>query len=306
MRQAAIALLLAWAGAVAAQDTEELQRQLRDRDARIRELTERLESLEKKAEPDDDLLRALERTLVLQGALMLRPRTYEVEPQFVYERWDKDRPPLRYRSEAAVTARAGLAWDSQVQIRVPYAHVSTLGDSASGLGDVDVALSHQLARESGYWPGLVASIAWLSRTGSDGLDGRVPTGGGFNVLQAGITASKRQDPLVHYATVAYADARARRIEGAYVDPGNTLGFRLGTILAASPGSSLTLGVNLAFVDSARVDGQSVPGTDTVSGTLQIGLGTVLSKSAMLSLGGEFRFSGNVPNFRLSLALPIRF
>jgi len=63
---------------------------------------------------------------------------------------------------------------------------------------------------------------------------------------------------------------------------------------------------LAFVDEGRVDGQRVPGTDTVLGTIQIGLGTVLTKSTMLSLGADFRFSGNIPNFRLSFGLPIRF
>jgi hypothetical protein len=69
---------------------------------------------------------------------------------------------------------------------------------------------------------------------------------------------------------------------------------------------------LAFVGATHVDGHSVPGTDTVVSTLQLGFAAVLTRSTVLLLGGEYRFSGNVgltesaPNFRLTAALPIRF
>jgi hypothetical protein len=50
----------------------------------------------------------------------------------------------------------------------------------------------------------------------------------------------------------------------------------------------------------------VPDTDTVFGTLQIGVGTVLSRNVLLNVAGDIRVTGNVPNFRLTLSLPIRF
>jgi len=111
---------------------------------------------------------------------------------------------------------------------------------------------------------------------------------------------------VYYGTISYADPHARTIESSRVDPGSTTGLRVGGILAATPETSVSLGVNLGFVGNTRVDGQPVPGTDGVLGTLQIGLGAIVTRSVMLNLGGEFRFSGNVPNFRLSLGVPIRF
>jgi len=43
-----------------------------------------------------------------------------------------------------------------------------------------------------------------------------------------------------------------------------------------------------------------------AGTLQLGFGTVLSRSAMPNVSREFRVSGNVPNLRPVLGLPIRF
>jgi hypothetical protein len=105
-----------------AQTVEELQRELAAKDARIKKLEQQLARSERKlqltkqstfaAKPasselktsqaattstvppaavseDEDLDRALERTLVREGALVLPPWTYELTPQFSYAHWDK-------------------------------------------------------------------------------------------------------------------------------------------------------------------------------------------------------------------------
>jgi hypothetical protein len=60
------------------------------------------------------------------------------------------------------------------------------------------------------------------------------------------------------------------------------------------------------VSGARVDGERVPDSDDVLATLQIGFSTILGRRVLLSLSGDFRLSGDVPDFRLSASLPIRF
>jgi len=304
------ALFFAQAQAVRAQSAEELQRMLKERDARIQELIRRIQALEKDrpaaSEEDEELNRALERTLVQQGGMLLRAGAGELEPQLSYAHWDKSRSALRHVGEAALVFRAGLGWESQFQARVPYLHVSTASASATDFGDIELSLSRQLVRESGPVPSLVASLGWLIRTGNDAFAAEVPTGGGFNVLQAGATALKRHDPLVYYAGLSYAWPRARHIGGTEIEPGDTLGVRLGSILAASPEASVNVGLNLSFVRATRLDGKRVADSDTVLGTLQIGFGTILSRSVMLNVSGDFRVTGNVPNFRLNASLPIRF
>ena len=287
------------------QSAEELQRLLEERDATIRQLQERLRASEK-PQDDEEMDRALERALVQQGGLVLRAGTYEIEPQLSYAHWDKRRSTLRHASEAALGLRAGLGWDSQFQLRVPYLHVRSSADSETGLGDIGVSLSRQFASERGAWPSLVASVGWLARTGEDGLDGGVPMGGGFNVVQAGFTAVKRRDPLVFFGGLSYAAPQSREISGVRLEPGDTLGVRFGSILAASPETSATVGLNLGFVSGARVDGERVPDSDEVLATLQIGFSTILGRRVLLSLSGDFRLSGDVPDFRLSASLPIRF
>jgi hypothetical protein len=305
-----LALLLGLPVGAQAQSADELHRMLQERDATIRQLKDRIRALEKDATPqdadDEEMDRALERTLVQQGGLVLRTGTYELEPQLSYAHWDKRRSTLRHTSEAALAFRAGVGWESQFQMRVPYVHVRTSAGSETALGDVDFSLSKQLTRDRGYWPGLIASLAWVSRTGEDGFGGGVPTGGGFNVLQAGFTAVKRHDPLVFFGGLSYASALSREISGVKVEPGDTVGLRLGSILAASPETSANVGLNLGFVRATRLDGQRIPESDTVLGTLQIGFGTILTRRVLLNISGDFRVTGNVPNFRLSATLPIRF
>src|SRR5437667_6207346 len=158
MRAVLLAVLLLASHSAQGQSVDELQRLLKERDAKIRELSDKLDSLEKKSAPEDDELnRALERTLVQQGALVLPARTYELEPQFSYAHWDRDRGPFRSEWDAALAFRAGVGWQSQVQLRVPYVHVATATGSATGLGDISFSALTQLAREDGRRPSLFAA-----------------------------------------------------------------------------------------------------------------------------------------------------
>ena len=302
-----------------AQTVEELKQMLDEQDATILQLRLKLEALQRElqaaraapgARPersaDDEQERALERTLVRQGGLVLPQGSYELEPAVSYARWDERRTSLRHETSAALTFRAGLPWDSQFQASLPYLRVRTETDSNTAAGDISLGFSKQLMRERGAWPGLVASIGWVGRTGDDGFDGRAPTGSGFSQLQGGLTAIKRRDPLVLYGGVTYAAAKARDIEDQEIAPGPALGLRLGGILAASPHTSVNVGLNLAFAGATRINGERLPDSDATLGTLQIGLGMILTRRIMLNLATDIRVTGTVPDVRLSASLPIRF
>jgi hypothetical protein len=303
--------LVLTSGSVSAQSAEDLQRLIRERDAEIERLNRRIDALQKTAaqppEDEAETNRALERALVQQGGLLLDRGVYELEPQLVYSHWDKTRSDLRDVVEPALAVRIGVGWQSQLQVRIPYVFASAAGDSGSGFGDLELALSHQLRREGEALPSLVASLGWLSRTGRDPFSSRgVATGGGFNVLQAGLLALKRSDPLVYYGGASYSAPQARELSGARLEPSDSLGLRLGAILAASPSASVSAGMNLSFVGTARVEGERIPDSDTVLGTFQLGFGTVLSRRVVLNVAGEMRLSGAVPDLRLGITLPVRF
>lgn len=322
------ALVLAGApGPACAQTVEELKQLLKERDAEISGLRRRLsDALEGKSAPqamppagetgagaskitadEDATNRALERVLVQQGGLVLPARAVELQPEFSYANWNKSSGTLqRALYGPALSLRAGLPYESQVQLRVPYLRSETALGNASGVGDIDLALTKELALEKNGWPALLASVGYTSRTGQDALSGQIPIGSGFNSLGGGLTAVKRLDPLVLVAGVSYSVPFARQVAGTEIAPGRSLGLRMGGILAASPETSISLGLNLSSAAATRIGGVDVPDSDMVFGTLQIGLGTLLTRRMLLNVTGDFRVTGNVPNFRLSFSLPTRF
>ena len=337
------ALVLAGAsGHVHAQSVEQLRQLLKERDAEIINLRKRLsEALESKTSPqaappaaapsartgggnvstpttvaaagkfavdDDEINRALERALVQRGDLLLPQGRYEVQPGLSYSRADgRSGFPRSDTLDASLSLRAGLPWQSQLQVNIPYSLRSRIGgEHADGFGDVSLAASTQLLQERGNMPSLVGSLGWTAPTGRDSFSGGLPLGPGFHTYSAGLTALKRLDPLVVTAGVSYSASRAEQILGLQVKPGAVTGLRLGGGLAISPDTSFDLGLNLNFVEQTRIDGRSVPGSDDVVGTLDIGFGIVLSRRMFLHAGGQFRLTGSAPDLALNISLPIRF
>jgi len=62
-------------------------------------------------------------------------------------------------------------------------------------------------------------------------------GSGFHQLQAGLTVVTREDPLVFFVAPSYSWVFEREKNGTNVDPGDTIGLKVGTLLAASPETS---------------------------------------------------------------------
>jgi hypothetical protein len=87
-----------------------------------------------------------------------------------------------------------------------------------------------------------ARINWKSKTGGSDI------GSGFHAIQAGLTAVKRRDPLAFFGSVAHSWNLSERQSGNDVDEGNTVGVRLGTLLATSPVTSCALPSMSAALD----------------------------------------------------------
>ncbi len=325
-----------------AQTVEELKQLLKERDAEILILRKRLsEALEGKPAPpaappagervpgtdarsastpagvaptgkftvdDDEVNRALERALIQRGDLLLPRGRFELQPGLSFSRADGHSGFPRSDSlDASMSLRAGLPWQSQIQITAPYSLRRRIGDErADGMGDVSLSVATQLLREHDRVPSLIGSLSWIARTGRDGFSGGVPLGSGFETYGAGLTALKRFDPLVMTGGVSYATSRAEQVQGLKVRPGPVTGLRFGGGLAISPETSFDLGFNLYFVGHSRINGQKVPGSDDVVETLDLGLGLVLSRRTFLHLGGQFRLSGAAPDAVFSISIPVRF
>lgn len=324
-------ILLAAAGSVSAQTD--------DRDRLIEDLRRRIEALEKQPLPvlpapppapqGDEGLRALERTLVREGGLVLPPGVLELEPRLQYTYRGADALRIvqldgitqvaqqdlaRNELEASLGLRLGLRSATQFELRVPYTWLrenrATAGtrsdtESVSGAGDVEFGLAKQLLSERRSRPNLLASVNWKTASAEHRL-GRLSPGTGFHHVQGALTAVKREDPLVFFGALSYIARLKRSFDGRDIDPGDALGFKGGALLAASPETSLRGGFELTGFRRTKLDGSAVPGSDATTAFLEVGLATLLSPKALLDIQLAVGLTADSPDFRLRFAVPIRF
>jgi hypothetical protein len=218
------------------------------------------------------------------------------------------------RLETRLSLRAGLPHRSHVEVRLPYVLLrndrSTADQFAqtaheSGLGDLQLGFTKQLAEEQPGRPGVLAFLNWRAPTGDFDL-GEPSTGSGFAVWQGGLTLVKRQDPLVFFGSGSYSVIRERRHDGADIEPGNSIGLKLGTMLAASPRTSIRGGFEVNRSGRTKINGAKIPGSDAAVATLQLGLATLLSRRSLLDIQLSLGVTPDAPDFSLALSLPFRF
>lgn len=273
--------------------------------------------------------RALERTLVATGALLVPFGQAEVQPTFNYTRREQDVPTQvqvgtsvsfptekvkRNELTGTLNLRGGLPWDSQLEFSLPYNYaqqqqVLELGSfgrqtkdrSGSALGDLSVGLAKTVVREKGWRPDLIARVTYDSNTGQK-RDNGVPLNGGINQAIGEIDLLKRQDPLAFVASGFYNKA----FEDNGFKPGNQFGASLGAFLAASPATSLRFQLQQTFADDFKLKHRVVNDSDQVQGLMIIGASSTLGRSALLDVSGGIGLTSDAPDYFVQVALPIRF
>ena len=281
-------------------------------------------------EVDEEAIdRALERTLVEAGALLLPFGQAELQPTFRYTRRENDVPVRfvengtafvgerrvrRNEFETSLALRVGLPFDAQAEFRVPYRYVDqstvrTVGpvarddtdDSGSSLGDISIGIAKTLLREQAWRPDVVARLLWDTATGEQ-TDNDVVFAGGFHELVGSLSLVKRVDPLAFTSSFGYEAS----FEEDDIDPGDTFLTSLGGVLAVTPTTSLRFVFDADFSDDTQVDGVKVPGSDGVLATFTIGGSTVLGRGVFFDLAGTIGVTDRSPDFAIRAALPIRF
>jgi len=272
---------------------------------------------------------ALERALVQTGAGLLGPWQAELVPSLTFQHNDISRPDQvvltttpsllvaerRVRTtqiEAAGLLRLGLPWDSQVEVSLPYDYKSLSNtdrlsgaglfdqiSDAAGFGDPSLTLTHQLLAEREWRPNLFLSGSWNSNLGQ--TEKNLPLGTGFDEFKVGLTATKRQDPLVFTSSFSYQAS----LENKGVQPGDQYTTSLGMLFAVSPETSLQFSQQITFVKPFYVRNLKVPGSDQFSGIFNAGVLSILGPGLVINFLASMGETPDAPDLTLQLSMPIR-
>jgi hypothetical protein len=291
---------------------------------------------------------ALDQALIVRGGLLLPPGTIEIDNTTSYFSSSSDRlsvngfallPVLvvgditsqRVRKDLLLptfTTRLGLPHRFQFESYIPYGYqlnrtVDTnnvqTSQSSFGLGDVAFGVSRQLTLEKGRVPDLLANVRFKTTTGIDSFNlnsSQTALGTGFYAVQGNLTAAKSNDPVVFFGNLSYtanlngthmipdANNPGQMIAGHF-EPGNAIGFQLGSILALNPETSMTIGWDQRFTRATSLNGQVIPASYLVEGSLRLGASYLYAPGRTIDLSFGVGLTPDTPNLQFSVGFPLR-
>jgi outer membrane putative beta-barrel porin/alpha-amylase len=230
-----------------------------------------------------------------------------------------------------VTARVGLTKKLQMDYMLPYGYVLNRTVDATGkqttasqfgLGDMVAGLSYQFASEHGSMPDLLGSVHFKSTTGVTSYNlesAETSLGTGFNSINAAVTAAKTNDPLVFFGSLNYTYNQPAHhtvpisnpsnpdmaTEAAYIRPGSSIGFDLGSVLSLNPETSMTIGWDQLFTQQSKLNGQVLPASYLVEGSLRVGTSYMFAPGRMLDVTMGVGLTPDTPNLQFSVSFPFR-
>ncbi|SFM21301.1 hypothetical protein [Nitrosomonas communis] len=274
--------------------------------------------------------RALDRSLIQAGALLLPFRQMELQPFVNYFRRDDSFPLLvtndlgqligvrtadvkRNEFDTGFIFRAGLPFESQLELRLParvvnqttnipegVTNVNDITRTGAALGDISVGIAKTLFRESDWIPDLIGRFTWDSASGKL-TSNDVPMGTGFDDFRASLVALKRQDPLAF--TTSFDYQTTLRKNG--IDPGDQYILSLGASLAASPYTSLTMGLQQIWRQKTKTSNTDVPGSDDVISIATFGITSMVTRKLFLTVTGGIGLTNVSPDYFVNISLPYR-
>lgn len=270
---------------------------------------------------EEALARALERSLVLSGGVLLPPGQYEIEPGLQYDYYRSSglaivpegiahRDITQESFAASLGVRMALPWASQLNLSIPYVYRElediTAGVDASAddssVGDIQLGISRQVFGEGSTRPAVIADLAY--QWAADGAESS-PFGIGYDAWSVSLTVLKRTDPLVLVGSLTHAFNRSTRSGGVNIDPDDSSSGDIRAILAASPGVSLRAGFSLSRTGDTQVNGEDIAGTRQTTAMLEFGGSIVVSPRVLFDLSIGAGLTEDAPDFVLGVSLPIR-
>jgi hypothetical protein len=273
--------------------------------------------------------RALERSLVQEGARLLKPGEIEFYPGITFSRYESDYPAtVQSGSDTYIglvtntlnvydprtDIRMGLPFNSQLEIGLPSRIVnsdlgttvgtavqSETGQLGAGFGNVQIGLAALLAREKRWRPNAVGRLVWITGSGA-AINNGVFLGGGNSGLATQLSTYWRRDPVVFLMGGGYA----HYFEGSGIRPGDGINFSQGVALAVSPETAMIFSLDHSYLKAFKNNGAALPGTDRLSSIFSFSTSTILGRGLFLRLSAGIGLTRDSPAYQFGVSLPFRF
>lgn len=281
---------------------------------------------------EDSAVRALERSLVQLNALLLKPGRAEVTFSIDY-RYDIEFDPVLVNigspDDAITTQQAGqtqnqiesvtnvfdlkfgLPLDAQLSLSLPLTHTNqkfdvnlngspindTQNDTQYGTGNLSITLTKTLAMEKGHRPDILLDATYTANTGSDAV------GSGGEEFTFGLSATKRQDPLVFTGGFSHTISNGNDSD---FTAGDVTQFSIGTLLAASPYTSLQFFLTQTFIEPATFSNQQLTNNRATIASFSAGVSSVIGKELFLNTRLGIGLVENATDFRLTFSIAKQF
>jgi len=248
---------------------------------------------------EGDAERALERSLTVEGALLLSSGLLELDAGLSFIRQEYSTSNFYVEGNqtfpgetelnsdilnANLGLRLGLPWGSQLEMNLPYrlrkSEVVTkvnfevkdvkTSESVKALGDASVGLAKTILRERLWLPDLIGRVGWDTDTGE---------GDGFHEIRGSLTGIKRQDPVTFIGGISYQHS----LENNNIQPGAGISANFSSLIGLSPETSMRFSISGFYQMETEVNGIILNGSDRKIATLAIGGSTLLFPGTLLNV-----------------------
>lgn len=277
---------------------------------------------------------------------------YTIIPSLVIGLMDV-REVKRHTLTAALTGRMGLTNRLEGEIRIPYvsrrdtsvrrpfnepsARDESFSANGHAIGDIELGLRYQLNEPEYGKPYYIAGLRYKSTTGKspfdviydcvtkciDGVTGsgdplELPTGSGFQSLQANVTWLLPTDPAVFFGGLSYTynvgrhDVYRKAFGGVSeamgsIKPGNVWGMNFGMGLALNERSSFSIGMDLNTMGPTKQQGVTLPGSvRIVTSSLLLGYSHRYRPDRTVNISVAAGLTRDTPDLTLSVRVPFSF
>ncbi len=205
-----------------------------------------------------------------------------------------------------------LQGEAKVPFRYEFDRVSdNLGAeytrNAGGIGDIEFALSRQIAYEKGAIPDLVLSIGTKTRTGRSSYTSPISLGTGHWAIKSALIAAKSSDPSLVFGSLSYIYNLARNINNyGNVKPGDTIGYSLGSAISLSYQTAISFQFEHSITAKSRKDNNPVNGSFLNSASLKFGFNWALSENFTTDVSISHGLTTDAPDYVVEIRFPVAF